>query len=81
MKFSSCDNFCQFFHIGRFDVNNVETLILYVEVPEIDSQIVTADKSLPIAVDRYAVDVIGVSIGIRAARNCGNNSVVVCQAW
>lgn len=50
MKFCSRDDFCQFFHIGWFNVHNIEALILNIQVPKIYSQIITADECLSIAV-------------------------------
>lgn len=81
MKFGSGDDFGQLFHIGWLDVNDIETLILDVEVPQVYSQIVTADKGLPIAVDGYAVDVIGVGVCIVSARHSSNDGVMVSQSW
>jgi hypothetical protein len=51
MEFSSCDNFGEFFHVSGLDINNVEALILDVQVPKVDSQIITANKGLPVTVD------------------------------
>ncbi|KAI6754410.1 hypothetical protein HG530_012924 [Fusarium avenaceum] len=50
VKFGGRDDFGELFHVGRLDINNVETLILNIEVPKIDPQIITADKGLSIAV-------------------------------
>lgn len=81
MELGCGDNLCQFFHVGWLDINNVKTLILYVEVPEVDTQIIAADECLPIAVDRDAINVICVRIGVCAARHSSDNSVVVSEAW
>ncbi len=81
MKFCSCYNFRKLFHICRFDIDDIEALILDVQIPEIDSQVVAADKGLAITVDRYAVDVVGVCIGVGPARYRSNDRVMVCQAW
>lgn len=80
MELGSRNDLGKLFHIGRFDVHDVEALILNVQVPEIDPQIITTNEGLSVAVDRYAVDVIGVGIGIRLAGNGGNNGVVVGQS-
>ena len=50
MELSSSDDLGQFLHICRLDVYNIETLVLYVEVPEIDAQIVAADECFPVAI-------------------------------
>lgn len=81
MKLCSGDDFGQFLHVGRLDIDNVEALILNVEVPQVDAQVVTADECLAIAVDRDAVDVIGVGIGVYPSWNGCNDCVVVCHAW
>lgn len=62
VKLGSGDHLGQFLHVSRFDVHDVETLVLDIEVPEVDSKIVTADESLTIAVDGDAIDVIRMSI-------------------
>lgn len=51
VKFSGGDNLCQLLHIGGLDVNDVEALVLNVEVPEVDPEVITTDKGLSIAVD------------------------------
>lgn len=51
VEFCSRDDFGQLFHVCRLDVHDVEALILDVEVPEVDSEIIAADKCLTIAVD------------------------------
>ena len=81
MEFRSRDDLCKLFHVGRLDINNVEALVLDVEVPEVDSQIVATNECLSIAVDRYAVDVVGVCVRIRLSWYCSNNCVVVCEPW
>lgn len=50
VKFGSRDDFGKLFHVGGLDINNVETLVLNIEVPKVNSQIIAADKGLPIAV-------------------------------
>ncbi len=62
MKLCSRDYFCQLFHVGWFDVHDVETLVLDVEIPKVDSKIVAADESLSITIHRYAIDVVGMGI-------------------
>ena len=80
MELGGGDDFCQLLHVGGLDVDDVEALILDVEVPQVDSQIVAADVRLPIAVDGYAVDMVGVRIGIGPLWNGGDNGIVVRQA-
>lgn len=80
MELSSSDNLSQLFHIGGFDINYVEALILNIEVPKVDSQIVTANESFAIAVDGYAVDVVRMGVCIGSSRDSGNNGIMVCEA-
>ena len=77
MEFGGRDDFGQFFHVCRLDVHNVETLILDVEIPQVNAQVVTANEGLAITVDRYAVDVISVSISIGSPRDRSHDSIVV----
>lgn len=74
------DDFGELLHIGRLDVHDVEALVLDIKVPKIDAQVVAADVGLAIAVDRDAVDVVGVGVCICPPRYCGDDSVVVCEA-
>lgn len=69
----------KFLHVGRLDIHNVEALVLDVEVPQVDPEIVTADEGLAITVHGDAIDMIRVGVRIRSARDSGNNSIVVCQ--
>lgn len=81
VELGCCDDLGKFLHIGRFDIHNVEALVLDVEVPQVDPEIVTADEGLAIAVHGDAIDMIGVGVRIRSARDGGNDGIMVCQAW
>lgn len=81
VKLGSGNDLGQLLHICRLDVNNVETLVLDVQVPEVDSQIITTYEGLSIAVDRDAVDVIGMGIRVCASRNRGDNGIMVRHTW
>lgn len=70
----------QLLHVGRLDINNIETLILDVEIPQVDAQVVTADVCFAIAVHRNAIDVVSVGVGIHTTRYSGDDCVVVCHA-
>ncbi len=37
MELCSRDDFREFLHVGRFDVNNVETLVLDIEIPQVNT--------------------------------------------
>ena len=77
VEFGSRDDFSKLLHVCRLDVYNIEALILDVEIPQIDAQIVTANESLAIAVDGDAIDVISMGIGIGAPRYCSHDSIMV----
>lgn len=80
MEFSCSDNLCEFLHVCGFYVNNVEALILDIQVPQVDPEIITTDKSLPITVYRDTINVIGVGVGVSASRNGGYDGVMVRHA-
>ena len=80
VEFGSCNDLGQFLHIRWFDVNDIEALVLNVEVPEVDSQIVTADEGLSITVDGDAVDVVSMGVCVCSAWDCSDNSIVVCHS-
>lgn len=81
VELGSCYHLGQLLHVGWLDVDNVEALVLYIQVPEVDAQIITADKRLPVAVHRNAVDVVGVRICIRPAWHSGHDGIVVREPW
>ena len=80
VELSSCDHLCELLHVGRLDVDNVKALVLNVKVPEIYAQIIAANERFSIAVDRDAVDVVCMGVGVGPAGDGGDNGVVVCQA-
>ena len=51
VKFGSCDDFCKFFHVDWLDIDNVERLVLYAEIPEVNTQIVSTDICFAIRID------------------------------
>lgn len=80
MELGGRDDFSKLLHVRRFDVNDVEALILDIEVPQVDPEVVTADEGFLVAVDGDAVDVIGVRICVRSSRNRSYNSVVMSHS-
>lgn len=80
VKLSSSDDLCKFLHVRGFDIDNVKALVLDIQVPEIYPQIIAADESFSIAVDRYAVDVIGMSVCVGSTGHGGNDGVVMCHS-
>lgn len=81
VELSSRNHLCQLLHVCRFDINNVETLILNVQVPEVDSKVVTADKGLAVTVDGDTVDVVCMGVGVGSSGYCSNNGVVMRHPW
>ncbi len=77
MEFGSCDDLGELLHVGWLDIDNIETLILYIEVPQVDPQVITADEGLSVTVYRYTIDMVGVSIRIRLSWNGCNDSVMM----
>ena len=80
MELCGGNDLSQFLHVCWLYVHDVEALVLNIEVPEVDTEVVTADKGFSIAIDRDAIDMIGMSIGVVAPRYGSNNSVVVSEA-
>lgn len=81
MELGCSYNFCELFHVGRLNINYVKALVLDIEVPEVNTEIVTANKSLSITVYRNAVDMIGMSIGVSAPGYSGDNCIMVRKSW
>lgn len=79
VEFGRGDNFGEFFHVGRFDIDNVETLVLDVKVPEVDSEIIAAYEGLSVTVDGDAVDVVCMGVCICPPRYGCDNGVMVCH--
>ena len=63
VEFAGSDDFCQFLHVGRFDVHDVERLIRDLHVPQVDAQIVGRKIGFSVRIDRNRVDMIGMRIG------------------
>lgn len=63
----------QLLHVCRFDIDNVKTLIGDLQVPEVDSEIVSGEISLLIRVHRNRVYVVGVSVGEDSSGGCFNH--------
>jgi len=50
MELGCRDDLSELFHVRRLDVDYVEALVLDIEVPEVDPQVVTADECFAIAI-------------------------------
>jgi len=81
VELSRGDDFGQFLHICRLYINDVEALVLDIEIPQIDPEIVTADEGFAIAIDRNAVDVISMGICEGSSRNSGYNRIMMGHPW
>lgn len=77
VEFSGCDDLCELLHVCWFDVHNIKALVLDVQVPKVDSQIIAADVGLAVAVDRNAIYVVCMRIGVCPTRNGCHDRVVV----
>lgn len=80
VKLGGGDDLRQLLHVGRLDVDNVEALILNVQVPEVDPQVIAGYERLPVRVDGYAVDMIGVCVRVCPPRHRSNNRVVMSES-
>lgn len=80
VELCGCNDFGQLLHIRRLNIDDVEALILNIEIPEVDPEVITADECLSVAVDRDAIDVVGVGISIRASRDGSYDGIVMRQA-
>ncbi len=80
VEFGRRDDLGQLLHIRGLDVDDIKALVLDVEVPEVYPQVVAANEGFPVAVDRDAVDVVGVGVSIGPAGNGSHDSIVVRKA-
>jgi hypothetical protein len=81
VEFGGSNNFGEFLHVRRLNIDDVEALVLDVQVPEVYAQIVAAYEGFTVAIYRDTIDVVGMSIGIGTAGDGGYNCVVVRKAW
>lgn len=79
MELGGGNDLGQLFHVGGLDVHDVEALVLNVEVPQVDAQIVTAYKCFAVTVDGDAVDVVGVCVGVRSTGLGRDDGVMMGQ--
>ena len=67
----SCEaDLCQVFHVWRLDVHHIEALLGVVQVPQVDSQVITGDECLLITADRDCIYVVGVCIAKHTPTSC-----------
>jgi hypothetical protein len=79
VEFGRCDYLGEFLHVRRLDVHNVEALVLNVEIPQVHSEVITADKGFAITVNGDAIYMIRVGIGVCSPWNSSNHGIMVCQ--
>lgn len=77
VELRSRNHFRQLLHVCGFDIDNVETLVLNIKVPQIDSEVITTNKSFPVAVNGDAVYVVCVCICIRPSRHGCHNGIMM----
>lgn len=53
---------CQVFHVGRFDVHDIEALIRVVKMPQVYSQVITGNEGFLVTADGDSIDVVCVGI-------------------
>lgn len=80
VKLGSGDDLGQLFHVRGLNVHDVEALVLDIQVPQVNTKVVAADECLSVAVNGYAVDVVGVGVGIGLPRHSCDYGVVVGEA-
>ena len=81
MEFRRSDDLCELLHVRRLYIDDVEALVLDVEIPEVNAQVVAADERLPITVDRDAVDMVRMGVSVRSSWNRSYNCIMVGEAW
>lgn len=60
---------------------DTKTLIGYLEMPEVDPEVIRAEVCLLITVDAYTVYVIGVRIGEYSPRRCLHHQLHWLYGW
>lgn len=73
------DDLGELLHVRRLDIHDVEALVLNVQIPQVYAEIITADECLAVAVDRYAVDVVCVGVGVGLPGHSCHDGVMVGQ--
>lgn len=76
MELGRCDHLSELLHVVRLDVDNVETLVRDVEIPQVDAQIIRRDEGLAVAIDGDRVDVVRVRVGVHAPCCVRENALV-----
>ena len=53
---------CQILHVWRFDVHHIEALVGVIQMPQVDTQVITRDEGLLITADGNGVYMIRVCV-------------------
>ena len=53
---------CQILHVWRFDIHHIEALVGVIQMPQIDTQVITRDEGLLITADGNGIYMIRVCI-------------------
>lgn len=53
---------CQILHVWRFDVHHIEALVGVIQMPQVDTQVITRDEGLLITADGNGIDMIRVCV-------------------
>ena len=61
---------CQVLHVGRFDVHHIEALIGVIQMPQVDTQIITGDEGFLVTAYGDGVYVVCVCIPKHTPTSC-----------
>lgn len=79
VEFSGRNHLRQLLHVGGFNIDNIETLVLDVEVPQIHSEVIAANEGFAITVDGDAIYVIRMGVGVCSSGDGGDDGIMVCH--
>lgn len=79
MELGRGNDFGELFHIRGLDIHNVEALVLNIEVPQVHTEIITADKGFTITVHGDTIYMVRMRVGVCSPRDSGDHGVMVCQ--
>ncbi len=61
---------CQVLHVGRLDVHHIEALIGVIQMPQVDTQIITGDEGFLVTAYGDGIYVVRVRISKHAPTSC-----------
>lgn len=77
MELGSRYDFGELLHVGGFDINDVEALVLYVQIPQVNPEVIAAYECFTVTVHGYAIYVIRMGVRICLSGHGGHDGVVV----